>query len=306
MSARAIRRLVVLTTLFAGLALSACSIPTAPPSPPPPLALSTAVSEAAPVVLDDDGTPRTLAARVCRPAAQRGPAPLVIINHGAPPLADYVPLMEPTSCNSEPARWFTARGYVVVFALRRGFGASGGDIAEASGSCEAPDYVRNGQQGARDVDAILRWAERLPDVRRDATLVVGLSTGGWASLAYASRPDARAIGVIDMAGGRNMAGRGAFTDLGSAPCHPDRLVAAAGRFGATARIPTLWIYASNDNYFPPDLATAMHAAFTKAGGWARLVITPPFGTEGHALFYGAGGSAIWGPIVERFLAPPGS
>jgi dienelactone hydrolase len=241
-----------------------------------------------------------LAVRVCRPAVSRGAvsrgaAPLAIINHGAPPRADDVPLMEPTRCDSEPAQWFTDRGYVVVFALRRGFGGSGGEIAEAGGTCDAPGYVHAGLEGARDIDAVVRWAERLPGVRADRTLVVGQSTGGWASLAYASRPDARAVAVIDMAGGR------AFTGGGTTYCHPEMLVAAAGQFGATARVPTLWVYASNDRGFPPDLATDMAGAFTAAGGRAVFALMPPFGTEGHLLFYGAGGSRVWGPVVTRFL-----
>jgi pimeloyl-ACP methyl ester carboxylesterase len=259
------------------------------------------------VVTDDDGVPRALAVRVCRPAEPAGPAPLAVINHGAPPQPDEVRLMQPTSCASEPAQWFTARGYVVVFALRRGFGQSGGAIAEESGPCDAPDYAHAGREGARDIDAIVRWAERLPGVRADRTVVVGQSTGGWAALAYAAREDARAVAVIDMAGGRG----GRAFDAPGTYCHAERLVAAAAAFGAAARVPTLWIYARNDSYFTPDLAARMHDAYARAAGPAgvrsQFVAAPPFGGEGHQLFYGAGGSAVWGPPVARFLglAPAG-
>ncbi len=277
--------------LVLALGLSACGAPRSASISPPQ-------------VLDDEGIPRALAVRVCRPAATRGAAPLAVINHGAPTHSEDTPRMQPTGCDSEPAQWFTARGFVVVFALRRGFGASGGAIAEDSGTCEAPDYVHAGEEGARDIAAVVRWAEALPGVRDDATVVVGQSTGGWASLAYAGRSDARAVAVINMAGGR---GGRAFGAAGTY-CHPERLVAAAGALGAAARLPTLWIYASNDSYFTPDLATRMHAAFSASGAHAVFVQTPPFGFEGHLLFYAKGGASVWGPAVERFLREtlPGS
>jgi dienelactone hydrolase len=249
-----------------------------------------------PVVLDDDGAARKLAARLCRPSGS-SPAPLVVINHGAPTRPEDIPLMQPTGCDSEPARWFTSRGYVVAFALRRGFGASEGNIAEDSGPCEAPDYLHAGQEGARDIDAVVGWAETLPGVRRDATVVVGQSTGGWAALAYAARADASVVAVVNMAGGRG----GRAFDAAGTYCHVENLVASAGAFGAAARVPALWIYASNDSWFTPDVATAMHDAYVAAGGRAEFVRAAPFGSEGHQLFYGAGGSAEWGPLIAPFL-----
>jgi hypothetical protein len=46
----------------------------------------------------------------------------------------------------------------------------------------------------------------------------------------------------------------------------------------------------------------MHRAYVTAGGRAELVFVPPYGTEGHGLFYAPGASAVWGPIVERYMA----
>ena len=41
---------------------------------------------------------------------------------------------------------------------------------------------------------------------------------------------------------------------------------------------------------------------SSSGGKADLVQLGPFGTDGHSLFFGRGGSAIWGPLVEKYLA----
>ncbi len=31
----------------------------------------------------------------------------------------------------------------------------------------------------------------------------------------------------------------------------------------------------------------------------------PFGWDGHTLFFGSGGSTVWGPVMERYLAQRG-
>lgn len=277
----------------AGLALLAgCAGATEPAAPP-------AVSDRThwvPVV-DAAGTTRMMLARVCRPDAA-GPLPVAVINHGSPVTPGLRRDMRPASCDSEPARWFLARGYVVVFPLRRGFGGSSGAVAESSGPCESPDYVRAGLESARDVAAAVQYATALPYARPDGAVVVGQSLGGWATLAYAAGPHPRVAGLIDMAGGR---GGHALAD-GGGNCRPDLLVAAAAVFGRTARMPMLWVYADNDSFFPPSLARAMFSAFTEAGGRAALA-QPSFpGSDGHALFYAEGGSRVWGPLVDAYLA----
>lgn len=89
-------------------------------------------------------------------------------------------------------------------------------------------------------------------------------------------------------------------------CRPDLLQAAAGRYGATARTPMLWIYAVNDTFFGPDIAQAMYARFSAAGGGATFVQAPAYGRDGHGLFFGRGGSTTWGPYVERYLQAQGA
>jgi pimeloyl-ACP methyl ester carboxylesterase len=244
------------------------------------------------------GVQENLIARVCRPDAI--PAPVVVINHGSPENMDSRGVMQPASCGSEPARWFLARGYVVVFPLRRGFGASTGALAEGSGPCDNPDYVRAGEESARDVAAAVDYATALPYAERKGAVVVGQSLGGWAVTAFAAEPHPEIAALISIGGGR---GGHAFGD-GPGNCRPDLLVAAAAAFGRRARKPMLWIYAVNDTFFPPDLVRAMFAAFTQAGGHAVLA-QPGFpGAEGHALFYAPGGARVWGPIVAAYLAAP--
>ncbi len=250
-------------------------------------------------MVDGAGREQFLQARVCKPAGT-GPFPLAVLNHGAPPDAADVPLMVPPSCAAPAARWLLSRGFLVVAALRRGFGASTGPVAESSGPCGAPDYARAGREGARDIAAVVRYAAGLRVVARSGALVIGQSTGGWATIAYAAAPDPMVAGAVSMAGGRG----GHALGRGDTYCRPERLVAAAAEFGRSSRLPMLWVSAANDSYFGPALVSAMKDAFDRGGGAAELVVTPPFGREGHALFTTAGGEAVWGPLVDTFLAGP--
>jgi len=130
-------------------------------------------------VTDARGHVVQLRARVCRPAGDV-PARLVVINHGSPPNAAARPTMQLGRCDAEAAHWFLRRGYVVVFALRRGYGETGGDWAENYGGCARGEYVRAGIETARDIDAVVSYATALPFVLHDGAVVVGQSAGGWA------------------------------------------------------------------------------------------------------------------------------
>jgi dienelactone hydrolase len=246
---------------------------------------------------DAQGAPHLLFTRICHP---RGtvPAPVVVINHGTPARADDRPTRQPTRCDGEAARWFLTRGYMVVAGMRRGHGPTGGRLAETSGGCDAAAFVRSARESARDLDALVSYAAGLPGARPGRMLMVGQSTGGWATLGYNSVHHPRVAAMVNMAGGRG----GHYQLIPHNNCRPDQLVLAAGILGQTATTPMLWVYTDNDTFFGPHLAGAMHDAFTRAGGVAELVRLPPFGEDGHGLFFARSGSAIWGPLLERYLA----
>lgn len=90
----------------------------------------------------EDGSERVLQGRICRPERDV-PARLVVIAHGSPPVAGDRPKVQLPRCESEPARWFLSRGMAVAFALRRGYGATGGPFVEGSQPCTAANYERS-------------------------------------------------------------------------------------------------------------------------------------------------------------------
>ncbi len=242
------------------------------------------------------GTEAHLVARLCRPD---GPAParLVVINHGSPREAAQRPGMRPIPCGAEPVRWFTTRGFVVLQPMRRGYGETGGRWAEHYGGCDDADFVRAGRESARDIAAVVAAGRALPGVRPDGVLIVGQSAGGWASIATAAAAPEGVVALVNFAGGR----AGWAGGQPNTVCRRDRLEHAAGVFGATARLPMLWVYTANDSYFPPDLPETLHAAFTAAGGRAELVRLGAFGEDGHRLFPSRAGSAVWGPVLDGWL-----
>jgi dienelactone hydrolase len=235
--------------------------------------------------------------RVCRPATDM-PARLVVINHGSPADPAARPRMQLVRCDEEAARWFLTRGYVVAFPLRRGYGATGGEWAENYGGCDHADYFHAGLETARDIDAAVLALTTLPYVTPDNVVIVGQSAGGWGTIAYASVPHPRVSAFIVMAGGRG----GHLRDRPNQNCHAEKLAEAAGRYGATASTAMLWVYALNDTFFNPRIAQALYKSFTAAGGHADFEQPGAFDGDGHRLFFGAGGTAIWGPLVERYLA----
>jgi dienelactone hydrolase len=234
----------------------------------------------------------TLRTRVFRPAGQ-GPFPLAIISHGSTIDASQRLVMD-VPVFAAASNWLLQHGYMVALPLRRGYGEAGGPWRENYGSCSNPDYYRAGLVTADDIQAAVEFFRTRPEVARDRVLLIGQSAGGWGSIATASRKPAGVIAVLNFAGGRG----GNLPGIGN--CMPQRLVEAAGRYGASARIPSLWLYSANDKFFAPDLSHKMFDAFVRAGGKADYVALPAFGTDGHRVF--ADAPTLWQPPVEAFLA----
>jgi dienelactone hydrolase len=234
-----------------------------------------------------------MAATVVRPLTNE-PRPLAVLNHGTPFFKEMPYLIEPY--HRFAAEWFVERGFVVVMPLRRGHGITGGPNAEFT-PCRNPDYIKAGIEASRDIQAAIDYMYQQPFVKQGHIVVAGISTGGYSSLGFASLNPKDVKAIINFAGGRS----GFVNRVPQATCDAAKLIETAGKFGETARIPTLWIYNENDNFFGPDLARSMHAAFVKGGGIAEFHMLPPFGQDGHVLYGHRDGIRIWSPIVEAFL-----
>ena len=221
-----------------------------------------------------------------------GHYPLALLSHGSPRQAAERPLMTPMSLLPQ-ALEFARRGWAALIVMRRGYGHSGGGWAESYGSCANPDYRLAGLASASDLLAALTYSARLPYIDSNRAIAVGVSAGGFATIALSAEQPNGLIAAINFAGGRGS----------SSPdevCRPERLIDAFAAYGARSRIPTLWIYAANDHFFGPAIARKAKEAFAGAGGHAELTLAPAFGADGHLLFSPAG-IPVWTQYVDRFL-----
>lgn len=234
--------------------------------------------------------PRGLEALLIRPAGA-GPYPLALISHGSPREASVRATMSANKLYRQAVE-FARRGFAALVVMRRGYATSGGSYAENSGPCARRDYLRTAGVSATDLRAAVDAMKRRSDVTTNGFIAVGISAGGFASLALAADPPPGLAAAINFAGGR---GSRADDDV----CDADSLVRAFAALGRTSRVPTLWIYAQNDKFFGPALAHRMHAAYTAAGGRAQFIDAAAFGADGHTLF--SAGIAIWTPMVDDFL-----
>src|SRR5580698_6603235 len=232
-----------------------------------------------------------LEALLVRPSAP-GRYPLALIAHGSPRSPTERPDMTPLAMLPQ-ALEFARRGWAAVIVMRRGYGGSDGGWAETFGGCANPDYADAGLAGADDLKTTLEFVSHRPDVDPTRMIAVGVSAGGFATVALTADPPSGLVAAISFAGGR---GSVADNDV----CHPDRLIDAFRTFGKRSRVPMLWVYATNDHFFGPDLAQQLDAAFTGAGGHVDFISAPAFGSDGHGLFSPAG-IPVWTPYVEQFL-----
>ena len=246
--------------------------------------------------------PLPVLAYVVRPLGD-GPFPLVVMNHGISLDANQR-TMFPTVEYRAAAFWFARRGYFVISPLRYGassldaqdrglFGAVFGHV----GSCDNPNFRGPGLAIATLNEWVIENMQKKKQIAPGKAIVVGQSGGGWGSIALASRNPPSASAVITFAAGRG----GRVDGKPNNNCAPDKLVAATGEFGRTARVPMLWIYAENDSYFGPELTKRMHNAFTAAGGDAEYHLLPAFGNDGHFLIDSADAVPLWAPLVSQFL-----
>jgi len=77
------------------------------------------------------------------------------------------------------------------------------------------------------------------------------------------------------------------------------------RLGRQVKVPVLFHYAENDQFFNPKTTRLWFERFSAGGARAEYVLQPAFGTDGHYLFGSTLGVRYWLPTVERFLGQHG-
>jgi len=139
----------------------------------------------------------------------------------------------------------------------------------------------------------LDYAVKQPWVDPNRIIVAGQSAGGLDTMAFGAHHYPGVKGLINFSGGLEVNG-------GFCIWKPI-LITAFGEYGANNPPPSLWFYGANDSLFDPVLVRLMYAAYTSAGGNAKLIAYGPFKTDSHGMVGSIDGLPIWVPETEAFL-----
>ena len=241
-----------------------------------------------------------IAATILRPEGP-GPYGALVLNHGVSASARER-ARESSDLLFGAAAVFARRGYAVIMPLRRGFGATGGEMAEDPGSCADPDYLSAERAAADDVMAAYEYARALPYVDGSRMILAGQSAGAMAALfAAGTRSPQGLTAVLGFAAGRG----GDPAASPGVPCAIEPVARVLDRLGKAVKVPVLLHYAENDMFFNPATSKLWFERFAAGGAQAEYVLQPAFGADGHYIFGSTLGVRYWLPSVERFLARHG-
>ena len=186
-----------------------------------------------------------------------------------------------------------AKGFAVLIPQRLGHGKTGGPYLEDQEGCYNAEYAMSARTTAEEIMTALTFIRAQSFARKDASVVVGHSAGGWGALALTDRSPKDISVIVVFAPGRG----GRKDDRANSICAPDKLIAATREFGEDARVPVTWLVAENDSYFPPEFSKQMADAFVEGSeGKIDFQILPPFGKEGHWLAE-AGDEGMLGALI---------
>jgi dienelactone hydrolase len=222
--------------------------------------------------------------------------PLAIVSHGGTTDAATrrklsLPHMMAVS------EWLVACGFAVIVPQRRNYGDDPNPFAEDHGPCATPDFRKAGLATGEDIRTAADFMKAQVFVDPKRVLLVGHSAGGFGSLALAATGYADLIGVINFGAGKGAFPKGDWRQN----CAPQLLIKTMKIFGSTTRIPSLWVYAENDKFLPPDFAKMMQEAYDAKRGISTLIITPPHGKDGHHMVNWRDARVMWTDAATTFL-----
>ena len=227
-----------------------------------------------------------------------GPFAVVILSHGSPSRGADRDLLGRFRLTAQIGA-MVKQGWAVLVPMRRGYGASPGEYSESIGYCHEPRYEKTGAESAQDIRAAVAFVRSRQSLDANQIVLMGQSAGGFASMAAASMQLQGVIAAVNFSGGR---GGNGFDGI---PCRPDLMAQTIRQYAKTLNVPMLWFYVENDKYFGPAVVQTWLKAFEAAGGQAKFVLHPPFGVDGHLLFYKAEAIPIWLGVMNDFFKERG-
>lgn len=223
-----------------------------------------------------------------------GPFPVVIFNHGS-----TGPGAIPEDLTINPwgfGEYLNNKDIALLIPMRRGRGKSGGSYSERY-ECSDISVKKGIEYASKSLDATFNYLNNQNWVNKEKIIISGHSRGGILSTIYVSENPKAAIGVINFSGG--WTGDNCVLNDGN-PANVELFETA----GQKTKVPNLFIYGSNDNYYT-DVSIERYAkVFKDSGGIVDFQFYPiNKGSNGHAVFYEFG--YLWGYTVDAFLEQQG-
>lgn len=251
--------------------------------------------ERVPTPWSEGGRAQTLEMVVYRPPGP-GPFPTLVFNHGSTGEGDKPEWFAHTWASPEVGRFFTDKGWLVVFPQRRGRGKSDGlyDEGFAPGrpgyACKAEQSLPGLERAMTDLDAAMAHLQTRADVNMQRLLIGGVSRGGILSVAYAgTRTTPKFLGVLNFVGGW----------VGDRCEDADKVNPVAFRRGAAFPRAMLWLYGSQDPFYSLRHSRKNFDAFKAEGGKGSFVsFAPLHGASGHGIHMQPD---LWDSAVKEYL-----
>jgi dienelactone hydrolase len=199
------------------------------------------------------------------------------------------------SSEKRNSEYFVSKGFTVILPTRIGYGVSGGPDADYSGACGNKNYLEARKAGIDQSKQVLNHVFDFSYIDRTKGIVVGQSVGGFTTIGLSAENISGLKGAINFAGGDG----GDPIKSAEKPCGDYLIKDTFAKYGASNKVPTLWLYSVNDKFWGEQLPKDWFAAFQKAGGKGQFTSLPAYKEDGHSIF--RGDLNAWKNDFEKFI-----
>jgi dienelactone hydrolase len=199
------------------------------------------------------------------------------------------------SSEKRNSEYFVSKGFTVILPTRIGYGVSGGPDADYSGGCGNKNYLEARKVAIDQSKQVLNHVFDFSYIDRTKGIVVGQSVGGFTTIGLSAENISGLKGAINFAGGDG----GDPIKSAEKPCGDYLIKDTFAKYGASNKVPTLWLYSVNDKFWGEQLPKDWFAAFQKAGGKGQFISLPAYKEDGHSIF--RGDLNAWKNDFEKFI-----
>jgi dienelactone hydrolase len=199
------------------------------------------------------------------------------------------------SSEKRNSEYFVSKGFAVILPTRIGYGVSGGPDADYSGACGNKNYLEARKVAIDQSKQVLNHVFDFSYIDRTKGIVVGQSVGGFTTIGLSAENISGLKGAINFAGGDG----GDPIKSAEKPCGDYLIKGTFAKYGASNKVPTLWLYSVNDKFWGEQLPKDWFAAFQKAGGKGQFISLPAYKEDGHSIF--RGDLNAWKNDFEKFI-----